>query len=38
MRTVAMLASLLIVLHIARMTVENSAPNAEKALGEMKRL
>jgi hypothetical protein len=38
MRTVAMLASLLIVLHIARMTAVNSVQNVEKVLGEMKRL
>jgi archaellum component FlaF (FlaF/FlaG flagellin family) len=33
-----MLASLLIVLHIVRMTAVNSVQNVEKALGEMKRL
>jgi hypothetical protein len=38
MRTVAMLASLLIVLSIVKMTVVNSALNVMRALGRMKRL
>jgi hypothetical protein len=38
MRTVAMLASLLIVLSIVKMTVANSALNVMRALGRMKRL
>jgi hypothetical protein len=38
MKLVVMLANLLIVLHIAKMTAVNSAQNVEKALGETKRL
>jgi hypothetical protein len=38
MKTVAMLASLLIVLSIAKMTAVNSAQNVIKVLGRMKRL
>jgi len=37
MRIVAMLASLLIVLSIVRMTAVNSAQNVIKVLGRMKR-